>query len=119
MAGQRRLTVGTRLKVGDVGQGQRQAALGQGLPTALLALDHGDRLAPVALTAEHPVAELVVDLIPALAVGFQPLDHLFLGVGDRQAVEEAGIDQRTGGHIGEGSLVEVGGGIALDDLDDG
>ena len=119
VAGQRRLTVGTRLKVGDVGQGQRQAALGQGLPAALLALDHGDRLAPVALTAEHPVAELVVDLIPALAVGFQPLDHLFLGVGDRQAVEEAGVDQRTGGHVGEGSLVEVGGGIALDDLDDG
>ena len=119
VAGQRGLAVGARLKVGDVGQRQGQAAFGQGLPAALLALDHGDGFAPVALAAEHPVAQLVVDLILALAVAFQPLDHLFLGVGDGQAVEEAGVDQRAGGNVGEGSLVEVRRRSALDDLDDG
>ena len=119
VAGQRGLAVGARLKVGDVGQRQGQAAFGQGLPAALLALDHGDGFAPVALTAEHPVAQLVVDLILALAAALQPLDHLFLGVGDGQAVQEAGVDEGAGGHIGKGGLVQVGRGIALDDFDDG
>ena len=119
VAGQRGLTIGARLKVGDVGQGQGQAALGQGLPAALFTLDHGDGLAPVALTAEHPVAQLVVDLIAALAVCLQPVDHLFLCIGDGQAVQEAGVDQRAGGHIGEGGFVQIGRGIALDHLDDG
>ena len=50
------------LKVLDLGQAQGQLALGQGLPTALLAVDHGDGLAPVALAAEDPVAQLEVDL---------------------------------------------------------
>ena len=82
-------------------------------------MHHGDGLAPVTLTAEHPVAQLVVDLVAALAVFFQPGDHLLLGVGDGQAVQEAGVDQRAGGHIGKGSLVQVGRGVALDHLDDG
>ena len=119
VAGQRGLTIGARLKIGDVGQGQGQAALRQGLPAALFTLDHGDGLAPVPLAGEDPVAQLVVHLIAALAVGFQPLDHLFLGIGHRQAVQEAGVDQRAGGNIGKGSLVQIGLGIALDHLDDG
>ena len=119
MARQRAFAVLARLKVLDLGQAQGQLALGQGHPAALVAIDHGDRLAPVALAAEHPVAQLEVDLILALAVAFQPLDHLFLGVGDGQAVEEAGVDQRAGGNVGEGSLVEVRRRSALDDLDDG
>ena len=39
-----------------------QLLLGNRHPAALRAGDHRDRLAPVALTGEHPVAELVVDL---------------------------------------------------------
>ena len=119
VAGQGALAVGAGLKVHDVGQGEGQAALGQGLPAALLALDHGDGLAPVALAAEHPVPQLVVDLAVAPAVFFQPGDHLFLGVVDGQAVQEAGVDQGAGGHVGEGLLVQVGRGLALDHLHDG
>ena len=107
------------LKVGDVRQGQRQAALGQGLPAALVAVHHGDGLAPVTLTAEHPVAQLVVDLIAALAVLFQPSDHLLFGIDHGQAVQEAGVDQRAGGNIGKGSLIQIGRGVALDHLNDG
>ena len=119
MACQRGLAVRARLKVGDVRQSQRQAALGQGLPAALVAVHHGDGLAPVTLTAEHPVAQLVVDLIAALAVFFQPCDHLLFGIDHGQAVQEAGVDQRTGSNIGKGSLVQIGRGVALDHLDDG
>jgi len=119
MACQRGLAVRARLKVGDVRQGQRQAALGQGLPAALVAVHHGDGLAPVTLTAEHPVAQLVVDLIAALAVLFQPSDHLLFGIDHGQAVQEAGVNQRTSSHIGKGSFVQIGRGVALDHLDDG
>ena len=109
---QRGLAVRARLKVGDVRQSQRQAALRQGLPAALVAVHHGDGLAPVTLTAEHPVAQLVVDLIAALAVLFQPSDHLLFGIDHGQAVQEAGVDQRTGSHIGKGSFVRLDGCVA-------
>ena len=119
MARQRAFAVLARLKVLDLGQAQGQLALGQGHPTALVAIDHGDGLAPVALTAEHPVAQLEVDLLVALAVLLEPGVHLVLGILNGQAVQEAGVDQRAGGHVGEGLLVEVAGHSALDDLDDG
>ena len=119
VAGQRAFAVLARLKVLDLGQAQGQLALGQGHPAALVAVDHGDRLAPVALAAEHPVAQLEVDLLVALAVLLEPGVHLVLGILNRQAVQEVGVDERAGGHVGEGLLVEVAGHSALDDLDDG
>ena len=119
MARQRAFAVLARLKVLDFGQAQGQLALGQGHPAALVAIDHGDRLAPVALAAEHPVAQLEVDLLVALAVLLEPGVHLVLGILNGQAVQEVGVDERAGGHVGEGLLVEVAGHSALDDLDDG
>ena len=119
MARQRAFAVLARLKVLDLGQAQGQLALGQGHPAALVAIDHGDRLTPVALAAEHPVAQLEVDLLVALAVLLEPGVHLVLGILNGQAVQEVGVDERAGGHVGEGLLVEVAGHSALDDLDDG
>ena len=102
-----------RLKVLDLGQAQGQLTLGQGHPAALVAIDHGDRLAPVALAAEHPVAQLEVDLLVALAVLLEPGVHLVLGILNGQAVQEVGVDERAGGHVGEGLLVEVAGTVPL------
>ena len=119
MAGQRAFAVLARLKVLDLGQTQGQLALRQGHPAALVAVDHGDRLAPVTLAAEDPVTQLEVDLLVALAVLFQPGVHLVLGILDRQAVQEARVDQRAGSNIGESFLVQVALGGALNDLDDG
>ena len=119
VAGQRAFAVLARLKVLDFGQAQGQLALGQGHPAALVAVDHRDGLAPVALAAEHPVAQLEIDLLVALAVLLQPGVHLVLGVLDREAVQEVRVDQRAGGNIGEGFLVQIAGDVALDDLDDG
>ncbi len=73
-------------------QHQRQLLLRQRHPAALLAVHQGDGLAPVALAGEHPVAQLVVDLLLAEAL----LHHVFLhggdGLLDGHAVEEAGVD---------------------------
>ena len=119
MACQRGLAVRARLKVGNFRQAQRQLAFGDGLPAALFAVHHGDGLAPITLAAEHPVTQLEVDLLAALVVFFQPGIHLFLGIFNGQTGQEAGVDQCAGGNIGKGSLIQVGRGIALDDLDDG
>ena len=117
--GQRAFAVLAGFKVGDLGQAQRQLAFGQGLPAALVAVNHRDRFAPVALAAEHPVPQLEVDLLVAGAVFFQPGVHFFLGVLDRKAVEEAGIDQRAGGDVGESGRVQVRGFLALDNFHNG
>ena len=52
--------------------------------------DDRERFAPVTLAGEEPVAELVLDAALAFAVGFEPVDHLRLGLRGGQAVEEAG-----------------------------
>ena len=48
-----------------------------------------DRLAPVALAREDPVAELVGDLAAAAAARLESADDRALGLGRRQAVELA------------------------------
>ena len=83
--------------------------------SAFFTVNDRDRLAPVTLTREHPVAELVVDLRVTLAVFGEPADDLFLSLVDRKAVEHSGIDHCARRAVGEGFLLNV---AALDDLDD-
>ena len=98
-------------------QYQRQLLLRQGHPAALLAVHQGNRLAPVALAGEHPVTQLVVDLLLAEAL----LHHVLLHGGDGllhgHAVEEAGVDHDGAVVLGhKGLLGDI---AALDHLDDG
>ena len=58
-----------------------------GLPSLVQFVQDRERLAPVALPAEEPVAQLVVDLALAQPVLFQPGGDLLLELGRRQAVE--------------------------------
>ena len=57
-------------------------------PVVLVEHDR-ERLAPVALAAEEPVAELVVDRLLAKPALFQPGGDGGLGLGGGQAVEAA------------------------------
>ena len=70
-------------------------------------MHHGDGLAPVALAAEHPVTQLVVDLALAQALFHQPVDDLLLGVGHAQAVEEVAVAQHAVHDVGIGFLGDV------------
>ena len=80
-------------------------------------MDQGDGLAPVPLAGEHPVPELIVDLLLAEAL----LHHIFLHGGDGflhgHAVEEPGVHHHGAVVLGhKGLLGDV---AALDHLDDG
>ncbi len=113
---QRALAVVGGLIAVHLRQQQRQFALVERHPAAFVAVDEGDRLAPVALAGKDPVAQLVVDLFLAPAL----LDGVFLHGGDRlldgHAVEEAGVDHDRVVVLGdEGLLGDV---AAGDDLDD-
>ena len=114
--GQRAFAVVGRLVAFDLRQRQRQLGLVQRHPAAFLAPHQRNRLAPVALPREHPVAQLVVDLLPADAALLQKRDHLLLRLRDGQPVQEPAVDQRARLGIGERRLHNV---AAGDDLDDG
>ncbi|CCY20904.1 uncharacterized protein BN782_00673 [Eubacterium sp. CAG:786] len=86
---------------------QREFALGERYPAALLAVDNGDRLAPVSLTGEYPVAQLVVHLFATLAVCGEPLLYLHLCFLDGKPVQELGIHHNAGGAVGERFLLDV------------
>ena len=94
---------------------QRQLGLGQRYIAAALALDDRDGLAPVALTGEHPVAQLEVDLLMSDALLGEELGDLLLSLINGQTVEDARVDHNAGGAVGERLLLDV---AALDDLDD-
>ena len=115
--GKRALAVVGQLVAVHLRQDERQFLLGNRHPTALGAVDKGDRLAPIALAGEDPVAQLIVDLFAAPAL----LDGILLHRGDRfldgHAVEEAGVYHNAGVVLErEGFLRDV---AALDDLHDG
>src|SRR3972149_1290275 len=74
------------------GEAARQPLRLLGNGPARRAVDDRDGGAPVALAADAPVAEAVVDLGLADPPPDQPLDRLPLGLGDREAVEEPGVD---------------------------
>ena len=101
-----------------LGKQQGELILGDGLPAALLTVDHGDGLAPVPLAGEDPIPELVVDLGVADALLLQPLGNDGDGPLDGEAVEEVGVDQDAGVILGgEGLLLYVlAAGDHLDDL---
>jgi hypothetical protein len=78
---------GARAVVLDLGQLQRQHRLGQRVGDAVLVVDDREGLAPVALTAEQPVAQPEVDGAFADAPALQPLGDAGLGLDDAQAVQ--------------------------------
>ncbi|MCL4101981.1 hypothetical protein MMG03_001568 [Fibrobacter succinogenes] len=89
--GQRRLTAVTRLVVLQIRQLNRQLVVVDGRDFAIFPVDDGERFAPVTLTAEEPVTELVVHGSLTDLVGFQPFDHLSLASFLVEAVEAEGV----------------------------
>ena len=91
---------------GDVvGQLHRQVFRRHRHDAARLAMDDRDRAAPIALARDAPVAQPEIDLAlrhRAIAAGrtLQPLRHLFLGLLDGHAVEEARVDHAAVAVIG-------------------
>jgi hypothetical protein len=61
--------------------------LRNGHGAAALAVDDRERLAPVSLAREEPVAEFVVDARAAVAFLFQPVGDAAFGVNGREAVD--------------------------------
>ena len=78
-------------------------------------VDDRDRRAPVPLATDAPVAEPVVHLPNAAALGDEPVDRLAFGLGDREVVEEAGVDLHPVPGIGLALPARR----PLDGLDDG
>ena len=72
--GRRQRALALRGVVLDLGKQHRQLVVGDGNDPAALAVDDGDRAAPVALAGEQPVAQPVVDRGLAAALARQPLD---------------------------------------------
>ena len=94
----RRLAVGVvrveqhRRVVRHVGQLDRQRRLGQRVRTAVGVVHDRERLTPVPLPREEPVAQLVLDAGLPAALGGQPLGDGLLGRGDAQPVQIVGVD---------------------------
>ena len=63
-------------------------------------MDDRNWLTPVALTGEVPVPHLVVDLLFAEALVFQPVNHPLLGFFVVQAVQEVRVDVGTVAGVG-------------------
>ena len=91
--------VGLRAVVGHLGQLDGQHRVGHAVGDAVLVEDDRERLAPVALPAEQPVAQLVGDRGLAQALLLQPGGDPLLGLGDVETVEAqlvvAGVDRRA------------------------
>ena len=95
---QRRLELAGGLEVVELRQQHRQVApRARASSAAVLEVEHREGLAPVALAAEEPVAQLVVDGGPRQAPCSS--SHSFIRAWPRavgQAVEEAGVDTHAG-----------------------
>ena len=89
---QRRLGVARRRVVLHLRQLQRQFALRHRHRAVLLAMHDRNRLAPVPLPREQPVAQLVLHRRFAEALFFEPRGDLLLGFGRRKAGDEAAVD---------------------------
>ena len=63
-------------------------------------MDHGEGLAPVALSTEEPVPQLVADGRFALALLLQPLVHLLDGGRSLETVQEVGVHRGADSHEG-------------------
>ena len=74
-------------------------------------MDHGERLAPVALAAEEPVAQLVLRLGLAHALLHEPVDHLHARLVHGEARDEARGHHHTRRDVRERGVARVGDGI--------
>ena len=111
---QRGLSIGTRLEVLDIWEGQRKLLLRNDHGTTVRAVNERNRLTPVALTVERPVLHLILYTLVTDATLGEDLEHLVDGillVGE--AIEEAGVHHLT--VAGVGLLRDI---ATLDDLDD-
>ena len=102
-----------RLVVVHHRQRHRQLIFRHSHHTALVAVHNRDGFAPVALAAEHPVAELIVDFLLAQPVLLQILDDGFLRLRDLHAIKEAGIDHHAVLNVGIRRFLNI---AARDDL---
>ena len=105
---ERRLASARRLVVLKLGERQRQISLVDERLRAVLPVNHRERLAPVALTREEPVAELVLRLRLADLVLLQPFDHRLARVVDRESGEEPGRDHHARRNVRERCVLRVG-----------
>ena len=96
------------------GQLEGQLVRRERLPRPIRMVHDRDRFSPVALAAEKPVPETVVDLARAMARLLEPIDHAPLRRRDVEAVEEGGT--QVGPIADMRRLVEV---SPLDDAHDG
>ena len=105
---ERRLACPGRLVVGELGERERQVFLGNERVRAVLPVNHRERLAPVALAREEPVAELVLRLRLADAPFLEPLDHRWARVLYGESVEEARVHHHAGRDVGKRLAAGVG-----------
>ena len=86
-----------------LGQRHRQLILGHGHNAAVLAVDGWDGVAPIALTADEPVAQAELDLATAAAHGLEVGHDGSLALGVLTAAHAgvlAGLDERALGSVG-------------------
>ena len=103
----RRLARSRRLVVLKLRQGKRKVAFIHKRLRAVFPVNDRERLAPVALTREEPVAELVLRLGLADALGFQPFDHLLLRILHRKPCDEPAVHHHAIRNIGIGHLASI------------
>src|SRR5699024_1842624 len=101
---------GPRREVGDLRQVDRQLVVGDRVRGALVVVDDGERLAPVALTGEEPVAQTVLGGRLRESLGLEPGQRGRLRLGDRRPVEVdlvvRGVDLRPVARV-DGVLIVV------------
>ena len=97
-------------------QKKRKLILRNGLPAAFFTVNHGNRLAPISLAAEYPVAELVIHLCMTDSLFFKVLNHGLFRFINGHAVLETGINHNSGGAVGICGFFYV---AALDNLNYG
>ena len=97
---QRRLAILGRPVGVDVGQRQRQQVERQRLHLPVARVDQREGLAPVTLTAEQPVPQLVVHPPLADAPLLEPPEHLLLRSIDAEPIEEARIHKLAVAGVG-------------------
>ena len=91
----RRMTqqrVARSLEIDIFWQRDRQAVFGRGNDAACIAMDEGDRRAPIALPRYAPVTQTPDGGALAAALCLDPRDHFALGIGNAHPVKEIGID---------------------------
>ncbi len=95
---QQRIAGGPEIDI--LGQRDRQAVLGRGDHAAFLAMDEGDRRAPVPLARHTPVAQPPHGLAAAASLFLDARDDCALGVLDVHPVEKVRIDQHALARLG-------------------